>query len=182
MDKEKVVKHLVRVQVLCMRYVERHSDLRYRTFKDFNRVITENKLTYSYEEVVSYLRCYINEYCSDSQYLKDEIEKVQVEIANSNIGNLRFGCEPQRKFTKEESELLITRIRYRLRMLNNMVPICDMATLLNYRVIEDELKLMCEREILMNTRIEEDVWYVHVPECREYFGIEKDSESLYFDL
>ena len=101
----KLVKKLAKLNILCVRYVERHTNLRCPTWRDVNRVITANKLTCKYGDAVNNLYKNIMKLCKNSEYLTGEIIKLKEEIEQSNIKELRFGVLPQKKFTERESEL-----------------------------------------------------------------------------
>ena len=95
--------------------------------------------------------------------------------------DLRFGVEPQFKFTEIEKELYDYKIIRTLYMVNEMVGIKDVAEILG--LTESAIKQACQQERLLNTRKIGNNWMVHISECRDYWNIPDTEEShLYKDF
>ena len=115
-NKELVIK-LVDLQVDLVKYVEKHTNLKCKTHRDFDRVITSNKLTCTYSLAVKNLYNnavkFIPGYAFNTELL-DEIVKLKNEVENSELKDLRFGLEPQHKFSEEERELDTLMLQHKL--------------------------------------------------------------------
>lgn len=182
MENKDLIRRLVKLQLLCVRYVERHTTLKCDSKGGMNRLLMKNKLTITYGEAVQNLYDNIEKYCSNSKYLIDAAFKLKQDINNSTIKTLRFGYEPQRKFTEEESVLDTEVIRRQLFMLNAMVEIKDITQILNNKVTESAVKQACQQERLLNTKKVGRTWLVHIPECRAYWNVPDTCDShLYKD-
>lgn len=180
MNDMEMVKELVKLQVLCVRWVERNTSLKCKTHRDMERVITDNKLTCTYGEAIKNLKDKILKYCNANPYLIKEVLKLEDIIKESNIKNLRFGVEPQKKFTEEEKELDNYKLKRTFFMINEMVGIKDVAEMLG--LTETAIKQACQQERLLNTRKVGKTWLVHIPECRNYWNIKDDNEDyLYYN-
>ncbi|MBS5926150.1 MAG: hypothetical protein ACLS2V_12635 [Clostridium paraputrificum] len=180
MSNKDIISKLVKLQILTIRWVERNTGLVCATHRDIERVITSNKLTCTYLEAVDNLKFNIKKYCNTSSYLIEEVLKLEDMIKQSDIGNLRFGLEPQKKFTEEEKELDSHKIKRTLFMLNEMVGIKYIVEKLG--LTESAVKQACQQERLLNTKKVGNNWMVHIPECRSYWNIPDVEESnLYKD-
>lgn len=180
MENKMLIKNLVKLQILCVRWVERHTSLLCKTHRDIDRIITANKLTCTYGVAAENLYTNIKKYCSNSNYLLEEILKLKDNINNSNIKDLRFGVEPQKQFTEEEKELDTEMVKRKLFMLTEMVGIKEAAEILG--LTETAIKQACQQERLLNTTKVGKSWLVHIPECRAYWNIlDKDEKHLYKD-
>ena len=171
MENIELVRKLTKLQILCMRYVERNTSLRCRSFRDMDRIITKNKLTCTYREAVENLQDNIKKYCNNSSYLTEEILNLKENMNNSSIKDLRFGIEPQKKFTEEENRLDEEMLKRKFFMTNCMVKIKDAIKELNNKVTETAIKQACQQERLLNTKKVGKTWMVHIPECRAYWNI-----------
>ena len=182
MENIDLVRMLVKLQVLCVRYVERNTSLKCKTHRDMDRILMANKLTCTYKEAVENLYNNIKKYCANSSYLIEETLKLKDNINNSNIANLRFGVEPQKKFIEEEKQLDDEILKRKFFMINEMVGIKDLVELLENKVTETAVKQACQQERLLNTRKIGKSWMVHIPECRAYWNIPDTNENhLYKD-
>lgn len=176
-----IVRKMVKLQVLCVRYVERNTTLKCKTHRDMDRIIMGAKLTCTYREAAENLYNNIKKYCSNSALL-EEILKLKESIDNSNIKDLRFGLEPQKKFTDEEKELDTEMLKIKFFMINGMVGIKDIVEILGGVVTESAVKQACQQERLLNTTKIGKSWIVHIPECRAYWNIpDEDEKHLYKD-
>lgn len=180
MDNREIINQLVKLQILTVRWVERNTSLKCVTHRDMERVITSNKLTCTYLEAVENLKLNIKKYCNTSSYLIEEVLRLEDIIKQSNIRNLRFGVEPQKKFTEEEKELDNHKIRRTFFMINEMVGIKYIAD--NLGLTESAVKQACQQERLLNTKKLGKNWMVHMPECRAYWNIpDIEENNLYKD-
>lgn len=180
MTAEKLVQQLSKLNILCMRYVERHTSLRCITWRDVNRIIMGGKLTCNYNDGVNNLYKNIMKFCKNSKYLTEEITKLKGEIEQSSIKNLRFGLEPQKRFTQLEDELNRVLINSQFYYNTEMVEIKDMVNILNNKVTESAIKQACQQERLLNTRKVGATWLVNIPECRAYWNVPNTDESYVF--
>ena len=175
-----IIRLLVKLQILCVRYVERHTNLRCNTHKDMDRIIMNNKLTCTYGEAVENLYNNIIKYCKENSYMTEEVLKLKDSINNSNIKELRFGLEPQKKFTEEERHLDYEMLKRKFFMINEMVGIKELCSILG--LTESAVKQACQQERLLNTKKIGKNWMVHIPECRAYWNIpDEDEKHLYKD-
>lgn len=180
MENKEIVKELVKLQILCMRWVERNSSLRCKTHRDMERIITNNKLTCTYGEAVENLKTNIVKHCNNNSYLLEGIINLEEVVENNPIKSLRFGVEPQKEFNKEEKELDRYKLECTFFMINEMVGIKDAAEML--ALTETAIKQACQQERLLNTRKIGRNWMVHIPECRAYWNIkDTNEEHLYKD-
>src|SRR5690348_1778761 len=104
MDEKLLIKEMVKLQVLLVRWVERHTNLKCATMGDMDRILKSNKMTITYKEAVKNLKMNIEKF-SNNEYLLKSVLQLEIDINNSRIRDLRFGTEPQRKFTELEDEL-----------------------------------------------------------------------------
>ncbi|MDU7085933.1 MAG: hypothetical protein E6344_19790 [Clostridium sp.] len=185
MENKILIKMLVKLQVLCARYVERNTSLRCATHRDLDRIIMANKLTCTYGEAVENLINNIKKYCKENNYLMEEAIKLEGAIKESNIKNLRFGLEPKIEFTKEEKELDMEMVKRKFFMINEMVGIkeaCELLTTEEKELTESAVKQACQQERLLNTKKVGKTWLVHIPECRSYWNVpDMDESHLYKD-
>lgn len=176
---KEIVKNLVKLQVLCVRYVERHYNLICKTHRDLDRVIMKNKLTCTYLEAINNLFENVNKYCKESEYILSNTIALKKEIENSNIKNLKFGLT-NKSFNEEEKELNIYMLDRKFFMINCMVSIKELCEILQ-GLSESQVKQACQQERLLNTKKVGKAWLVHIYECKEYWNIDRldNEKSLY---
>lgn len=180
MENKEIVKQLVKLQILCMRWVERNTNLKCSTNRDMDRILTSNKLTCTYGEAVQNLKYNTIKFCRESSYLLEKVAKLEREIIESSIKDLRFGLEPQKNFTQEEKELDNYKLQRTFFMINEMVGIKFIVDALG--LTESQVKQACQQERLLNTKKIGRNWMVHIPECRAYWNIPDTEEGhLYKD-
>lgn len=180
MENKEIVKQLVKLQILCMRWVERNTNLKCSTHRDMDRILTSNKLTCTYGDAVQNLKDNIIRFCGESSYLLEKVAKLQEEITESSIKDLRFGLEPQKNFTQEEKELDNYKLQRTFFMINEMVGIKFIVDALG--LTESQVKQACQQERLLNTKKIGRNWMVHIPECRAYWNMQDTEEGhLYKD-
>lgn len=175
MDNKELIKQMVKLQVLCVRWVERNTNLQCKTFGDMDRILKGGKLTITYKDAVKNLRSNIEKHCKN-EYLLNSILELTTEINNSEISDLRFGFEPQRKFTNLEQELDNEVLKRTMYMTGEMVGIKYIGEHLG--VAETTVKQACQQERLLNTTKVGKSWVVHIPECRAYWNI-KDTDEFH---
>ena len=105
MTNMEIVKKMAKLNILCARYSERQNIIRCKTWRDIDRLITGNTLTIKYKDAADVLYNNISKICGANEYLVKSALELKAEIYNSDIKDLRFGLEPQRKFTDEENKL-----------------------------------------------------------------------------
>lgn len=180
MENNEMVKLLAKLQVLCMRYVERNTQLRCYTMRDMERIITANKLTCNYGDAVDNLYDNIKKYCGSCSYLMDNALQLKEAMHNSDMKNMRFGIEPVKKFTEQEKELDSELIKNQLFYTGEMVGIKDIVKILGNVVTESAVKQACQQERLLNTKKLSHSWIVHIEECRAYWNVpDTDDSHLY---
>lgn len=172
-----LINELAKLQVLTKRYVERNSNLRCPTFRDMNRIIMNGKLTCTYSSAATNLYNNIKKYCNKSSYLLEKGMLLKENINNSSIKDLRFGLQPQKKFSELENKLDFTLEKRQFFMLNEMITIKDMIDVLDNKISETAIKQACQQERLMNTAKFGTTWLVHIPECRAYWNIKDNDET-----
>ena len=173
----RLVKQLAKLNILCVRYAERHKHLVYSTWRDVERFITGGKPACTYEYAVNKLYENANKLCKNSDYLVSETIKLKEEIENSTIKELRFGLEHRKKFTELENELDIELTKYHLLYNSDTVEIKKAAEILDCKVTESAIKQACQQERLMNTKKVGNVWLVSISECRNYWNIQNEDEK-----
>ncbi|MBU3195627.1 hypothetical protein KPL26_02975 [Clostridium algidicarnis] len=179
MNNKELIKQMVKLQVLCVRWVERNSNLQCKTFGDMDRILKNGKLTITYKDAAANLKKNIEKHCK-SEYLLNSVLELETAMSKSEIADLRFGFEPQRKFTELERELDTEVLKRLMYMTGEMVGIKYIEEHLN--IAETTVKQACQQERLLNTTKIGKSWMVHIPECRDYWGIENtDESSLYKD-
>jgi len=170
MENKEIIKELVKLQILSMRWVERNTTLICATNRDMDRILTNNKLTCTYSEGVQNLKNNIIKFCRESNYLVEGIAKLQENIETSTIKDLRFGVEPQKKFSSKEKELDNYKLQRAFFMTNEMVGIKYIVE--KFGLTESAVKQACQQERLMNTKKFHGRWMVHIPEVVAYWDIE----------
>ncbi|MBW6408782.1 hypothetical protein [Clostridium weizhouense] len=179
MNKKEIIKQLVKLQILTMRWIERNTNLQCSTHRDMERILTSNKLTCTYLIAINNLKSTIIKYCNND-YLNKEVLQLEIAIKESTIKDLRFGLEPQKKFTEEEKELDDYKLKRTFFMINEMVGIKYIVE--NLGLTESAVKQACQQERLLNTKKIGKNWMVHIPECRAYWNIPDIEENhLYKD-
>lgn len=179
MESKLLIKEMVKLQILCVRWVERNTNLQCATFGDIDRILKGGKYTITYNEAMKNLKTNIDKYCKNN-YLMESALKLEYDIKQSEISTLRFGLEPQRKFTELESELDTEILKRTLFMTTEMVGIKYIVE--NLGLTEGAVKQACQQERLLNTKKMGKNWMVHIPECRSYWNIpDTDSKHLYKD-
>lgn len=173
----RLVKQLAKLNILCVRYAERHKHLVYSTWRDVEHFITGGKPACTYEYAVNKLYENANKLCKNSDYLVSETIKLKEEIENSTIKELRFGLEPSKKFTELENELDTELTKYHLLYNSDTVEIKKAAEILDCKVTESAIKQACQQERLMNTKKVGNVWLVSISECRNYWNIQNEDEK-----
>lgn len=173
----RLVKQLAKLNILGVRYAERHKGLIYSTWRDVERFITGGKPACTYEYAVNKLCENAMKLCGNSDYLVSETLKLKEEIENNDIKELRFGLEPRKKFTELENELNTELTKYHLLYNSDTVEIKKAAEILDGKVTESAIKQACQQERLMNTKKVENVWLVSLSECRNYWEIPDEDEK-----
>ena len=167
MTNKEMVERLAELQILLVRDVERNTKLRYKTDRDLNRIITKNKLVCTYKGGVNNLLETAKKF-SKNESLIENIEDLKEEILNSDIAELRFGLEPQRKFSDIESELDIALTLKQLNMSIRLQPIKEIVEELG--INEETIKKACQSERLLNTKKVGRMWLVDVDEVKKYWN------------
>lgn len=98
--------------------------------------------------------------------------QLKENILDSKIQNLRFGIEPQLKFSEKEKNLDTELTRRQLYYTSNMVSIKDVVGIFNNSVTESAVKQACQQERLLNTKKIGKTWIVNIEECRAYWKLE----------
>lgn len=179
MENKMLIKDLVKLQILCMRWVERNTSLKCSTQRDMDRIIMNGKLTCTYGEALENIKDNIKKYCKND-YLVESVLKLDDALKESDIVNLRFGVEPQKKFSDLEKELDTEVLKRKFFMINEMVGIKEAAEILG--LTETAIKQACQQERLLNTKKIGKSWMVHIPECRAYWNLkDEDEKHLYQD-
>ena len=171
MTNMEIVKKMAKLNILCARYSERHNIIRCKTWRDIDRLITGNKLTIKYKDAADVLYNNISKICGANEYLVKSALELKAEIYNSDIKDLRFGLEPQRKFTDEENKLDQELIRQKFFYNSEMLEIKEAVEILNGTVTESAIKQACQQERLLNTQKIGKTWLVSAALKLSYFFI-----------
>lgn len=174
MTNKEIVEHLAKLQVLCVRYVERHYNLICKTHRDLDRVIIKNKFTCTYLEAINNLFENVNKYCKDNDYIFNETIKLKEVIENSSIKNLKFGLN-NGIFSEEEKELDNYMLDRKFFMINCMVSIKEVCEILKDLSI-GKVKQACQQDRLLNTKKIGKTWLVHIYECKQLWNVEYNDE------
>lgn len=179
MENKQLVRLLTKLQVLCARYVERHTALKCISYRDLDRIVTSNKLMCTYKEAIENLYKNIIKHCKSSSYLMEEVLKLKEEFKKSEILNLRFGAEPKSGFSIEEKELDFYRERCLFFYTGEMNSLKDTCKLLGLN--EETVKKAAQEERILNTRKAGRGWQVHLRECMQYWNVTLKEDGPYKD-
>lgn len=178
-ENEFLVKELVKLNILYIRWIERHTNYRYVTHRDLEKPLFKGTRTATYGEATENLKNDILKKC-ENEYIRNSILKLEESIKNSQISNLRFGVEPKKRFSKLEQELDSFSMKRMFFMITSMAGIKYVAADLG--LTESAIKQACQQERLLNTTKVGNNWMVHIPECRLYWNIpDEDEAHLYKD-
>ncbi|KHD34375.1 hypothetical protein NL50_17470 [Clostridium acetobutylicum] len=178
MNKE-LVYRMVKLQILCARWLERNTTLRFPTVADVDNILLAGRKYATYNDAIKHLKTKIDKYCKN-EYLSKEIDKLDKEIESSAIKDFRFGLEPKNKFSKIESDLDKHEMMSRLFMTTGMVGIKYIVE--NFELTESAVKQACQQERLLNTSKLGRNWMVHIPECVAYWGINYKMDGVFEDF
>ena len=103
-EMKKLVGDLAILNVGLIKEVEEKTRLRVHTYRDVDRIIMNGKMTITYGESIKILEENIRKYKGSNSLFKRAIT-LKEKILDSPIKDLRFGLEPQKRFTKTEHEL-----------------------------------------------------------------------------
>ena len=85
-------------------YVESTTNLICETTREFERILMKNKTHCTYEKGIENLCYWISVYASNNKELLTKARDLYIKIKDSDIKELRFGLEPQKRFTEEERQ------------------------------------------------------------------------------
>lgn len=176
MTNETIIKKISKLQILCIRYIERNNSLKVTPFVEIDRLITNGKSIVTYKEGIANLRKHIEKNCAKNSILIDDTLYLEREIKNSSIADLRFATNKENAFSELEHELKILFLEKTLFMLTQMASIKQTSQL--FRLTETRLKQACQQNRLLNTQKLGNVWLVHLPECVSYFKLEVKDKNL----
>lgn len=174
MSNEDLVYRLVKLRHLWVCEVERNSDLVCKTYRDLDIIFMNRHLCTTYGKAIENLIEWMNKIYPNSIF-KEEALSLREDILNSPIRDLRFGLEPQRRYTKDESELDNYLLRCTLFLHCAMKEIKIVAEQLGLTV--GQIKQACQQERLLNTKKVGATWEVNIHECRKYWNIAEDQTS-----
>lgn len=167
MENKELVEKLAELQMLSVRYVERHTTLRCTTLRDLDRIIFKNKFVATYINAVENLKDVIKAYCKDSEYLKVAVENLENNIKDSEIKDLKLGKE-NKQFTELEKELNTIFLVKQLKMQTGLYSIKEVAQKLNLN--EETIKKAAQQEKLLNTKKVGKTWLVNYNEVKDYWN------------
>lgn len=179
MSSKELIAKMVKLQILCVRWLERHTALQFPTVGDIDNVLFAGRTYVNYQTAIKNLKTRIDKYCKN-EYLSGEIIKLSKEIENSSIKDLRFGLEPDKKFSEMEYELDKYEMMCRLFMSTSMVGIKYIVE--NFGLTESAVKQACQQERLLNTTKIGRNWMVHIPECANYWNIQYKNDGVFKDF
>lgn len=171
---ERMVADLVKLQFLVIRYVERHTALKYITLRDVDNVITNGRPTITYSRAVENLYKHAKIRTRNCKIILDSIVELKSKIDNSELGKLKFGVNTPTKIEYELDQYLLRRSFF---MSTGMVGIKDASEMLN--ITESAIKQACQQERLLNTKKVGRNWVVHISECKAYWNVEDTNDLKY---
>lgn len=164
---EELVKELSKLHILLIRDIERNTNKKFITHRDMERILQGSKLTITYSNAVENLVNAAKEYGKNNN-LVDQIISLKEKINSSEIKDLRFGTEPQKRFTELESKLDTILLQERFKMLTSMLTIAEASEITGIPVTT--IKTACLNERLLNTRKSGRTWLVSLEEVKEYWN------------
>ena len=171
---EDMVSDLAKLHVLLIRYVERNTNLKVVSMKDFEMVLQGGKMTCTYAWGIQTLKKYITQFCKNEKII-ELMKDLEERILNSDLKDMRFGISPQRKFTDLEYELNDLLSRRQMYMNIEMKSLAFISEQIGLSV--STIKQACQQERLLNTQKHGKTWLAHIDECREYWNIEKQEDN-----
>lgn len=182
MTEQEMIETLAKLQMLCVNYVERNTSLRIEDTRSFDRLIQSRHLVCTYGDAAKNLATNMFVFCQGSTYLVNMAKKLKIEILNSNIKDLRFGIEPQKKFSTKENEYFILLSKMQLdlqyKYYNKMtMPLDEVASLFEDIMSKEKMVELCEKGEFSNVSKTDDKWRVDLFEVANY--VEDMSFSRY---
>ncbi|APH14019.1 hypothetical protein NPD5_3828 [Clostridium sporogenes] len=175
---ERIIADLVRLQFIVIRYIERNSNIKYRTHRDLENVLTGGVPTVTYSKAIDNLLKHSRMRIHDNDDIINNIVELKDKIDNSEIKDLHFGMAVSSGLENELDQYVLRRTFF---MITSMVTIKDASELLD--IPEITIKQACQQERLLNTEKIGRGWRVHLPECRAYWKIPyTDEKDIYYDL
>lgn len=163
MDKMQVVKELVTLQILYIRWMERNTEVRYETHGKVQEVLYRGCDFANASEAIKNLKRNIFER-THSAALKERVEKLEKNSHN----DFKIGVDRKNSFSEEERELNYKMMQFYIELLNGMLTIKDASNILN--IPESTIKQACQQERIMNTQKIGKTWVVNIEECKTYWG------------
>lgn len=176
MDNKDLIRLLTKLEILCARYIERRTVIRFECHRDLDRLLTNN-LIGTYGEAIEKLYKAISEFCEDNTYLMGQISFLKESFKLSKISELRFGLDSKKKFNDEENELEVYREKQLSFYTGDMDTIKRTCIILGLK--EDTLKKACQKEKLLNTKKVGREWHVNLRECMKYWNIILKEDGFY---
>lgn len=171
---EDMVSDLAKLHVLLIRYVERNTSLKVINMHDFDMVLQGGKMTSTYAWGIQTLKKYINQLCKNEKII-DLMHDLESRILDSDLKDMRFGINPQKRFTDLEYELNSLLMRKQMYMNIELKSLAFISEQIGVPVTT--IKQACQSERLLNTKKEGKTWLAHLDECRQYWNIEKQEDN-----
>jgi len=181
MTKSEMVKELAYLQIMLVRWTERNTSKKFKTYREIDRLITGNRYTQTYGEGILQLE---KGYAScTNQSLIELVQKLKENILNSELKDVRFGLSPHRPFSDEEHELTRLLLTTYLSLMSCLDTIGNVAEQLN--ISPETIKKAAQEERLLNTKKTGKTWEVELAEVRNlgikpYFkkGEDKNADGI----
>ncbi len=90
---ERIIADLVRLQFIVIRYIERNSNIKYRTHRDLENVLTGGVPTVTYSKAIDNLLKHSRMRIHDNDDIINNIVELKDKIDNSEIKDLHFGWQ-----------------------------------------------------------------------------------------
>lgn len=161
---KKIARDLGILQVLCVRYLERHRIKYFKTHKDLDSILLGDNYYRTFEEAIKILlkwKSKINNF-----EIQNKMVYIQEEIKKMDMTKLRIGIYSD--FTELEKIINLELKKGKVSMLVEMFNINEVSEKINTDI--SLIKEACEKELLLNTKRSKSGWIVHLPECKQFFS------------
>lgn len=168
MKDSEIIKELVYLQALYIRWYERNVEKKFKTYESMNYLIFKGKDYVTLSEGVQNLLQDIEKYCECIEINK-RIFNLSNFIKSSKIKNLKIGFF--KDFNISQLEIELNRI-YSLYQLEFNIDFTTIEIISKkFGLNQSEIESACEEEALLNTKYIQGIWLVHPKEVAAYFNL-----------
>lgn len=161
-----LIEKLVKLDTLYLKELDRRGVIKLKFHSQLWQPLTLKNPNCSVSTSAEYLKKQIDKN-SKIDYLKEEIAKLQEEINNSPIKDLRFWTG--KDFKDEERTLSHIALKRMLFMNSCLMSIKELHE--ETGLAESTIKQACQQERLLNTSKIGKTWLVHYPEACTYWDL-----------